>query len=82
MRNWTLMVKGTGGVATLWSVVLEGSLDGTTFSEILNHTSNVGDGENLFSGTTLFPALYYRLRCVTLTLGPASDIVATVLGQQ
>lgn len=82
MKNWTLVVVGTGAAATLWEVVLEGSLDGVVFSEILKHTSNTGDGENLYSGTTLFPALYYRLRCPTLTLGSATDIVATVLGQQ
>ena len=82
MRNWTLVVIGTGAPATLWEVVLEGSLDGTVFSEILKHTSKIGDGQNLFSGTTLFPAMWYRLRCTVLTLGPATDIIATVLGQQ
>lgn len=82
MRNWTIMVKGTGGVPTAWDVVLEGSLDGTTFSEILNHNTLIGNGENLYSGTTLFPALYFRTRIVTLTLGPASDVVVNVLGQQ
>lgn len=82
MKNWTMVVVGTGGAATLWEVLLEGSLDGTVFSEILKHTTNVGDGQNLFSGTTLFPALHFRTRCTVLTLGAASDIVVTVLGQQ
>jgi len=32
MRNWTIVVVGTGGAATLWEVLLEGSLDGVGFS--------------------------------------------------
>jgi hypothetical protein len=41
----------------------------------------IGNGENLFSGTTLFPTLYFRTRLASITLGPATDIVVTVLGQ-
>lgn len=82
MRNYTMMVVGTGAAATAWAVKLEGSLDGVVYSEIMEHNTLVGDSENLFSGTTLFPSLYFRTRCTLLTLGPASDIVVTVLGQQ
>jgi hypothetical protein len=81
LRSWTIVVVGTTAPATLWDVTLEGSLDGVKFSDMLNHTSLTGDGQHLFSGTTLFPALYIRTTVNTLTLGPATDIVVTVLGQ-
>ena len=82
MVTWTLQVKGDPVAATLWEVVLEGSVDGINFSTILSHTSATGDGINLFSGTTLFLAKYYRVNVVTLTLGGASNIVASVVGKQ
>ena len=82
MSSFTLQVTGVGGVATLWSVTIEGSLDGTTFSEIITHTSQLGDGENLYSGTTLFPVNYFRINVTALTLGPATSISANVLGTQ
>ena len=82
MRNYTMMAVGTGAAATAWAIKLEGSLDGTVFSEVMEHNTLIGDSENLFSGTTLFPALYLRLNCTQLTLGAATDVVITVLTQQ
>jgi len=82
MVTWTLQVKGDPVAATLWEVVLEGSVDGINFSDILKHTTLTGDGINLFSGTTLFLAKYYRVNVTTLTLGGASNIVASVVGKQ
>lgn len=82
MVTWTLQVTGVGGVATLWEILLEGSTDGVTFSTILKHTSLTGNGINLFSGTTLFLAKYYRINTTVLTLGPATSLTVGVLGKQ
>lgn len=82
MAIWSLQIKGVGAAATLWEVNLEGSIDGVNFSTILSHTSLIGDGINLFSGTTLFLAKYYRVNVATLTLGAATSITASVIGKQ
>jgi len=82
MTTWTLQVIGEGGSPTLWEVLLEGSTDGINFSEILKHDTLTGDGVNVFSGTTLFLASYYRVNVTALTLGPATGITANVIGRQ
>lgn len=82
MSTWSLQVSGVGGVPTAWTVVLEGSLDGVSFTEILKHTTAIGNGETIFSGTTLFLANYYRVNVTALTLGPATSIEAKVIGRQ
>ena len=82
MVTWTLQVTGVGGVPTLWSVILEGSVDGVTFTETLKHTTIIGNGKSVFSGTTLFLSNYYRVRVLLLTLGPATSISVTVVGKQ
>jgi len=38
------------------------------------------DGEVFWTRASLFPVLYFRARCVSLTLGPAAAIEATILG--
>ena len=79
-KYYTMVVKGTGGAAATWDVRLEGSLDNTNFSQILQHTNTTGDGAVLFIGASVAPALYFRARCDAVTLGGASSIVATILG--
>lgn len=78
-KHFALQVTETGTV-TSWTVVLEGSIDGTTFTTILSHTK-AGDG----SGVTVWdpravPCLYFRARCTALTLGAGTDVVARILG--
>jgi hypothetical protein len=80
IARFGLQIKGTGAAATAWDVVLEGSLDGINFSTILEHTSLVGDGQIMWSGPLDSPCLYFRSRVVSLTLGSATNIVATILG--
>lgn len=80
LKSFSIAVKGTGGVATAWDVRLEGSLDNVNFTQILAHTNVTGDGVILFPGAVLSPCLYYRSRCSGLTLGPASNIVVTIVG--
>lgn len=80
LSAFSIQVKGTAATPTTWDVRLEGSLDGTNFSQILQHTNSTGDAAVLYSGAVLSPSLYIRSRCDTLTLGPATNVVATVLG--
>lgn len=80
LQTFTLQVVGTNGTPVLWSVLLEGSLDGTNFTTILRSTDALGNGTALFSGGSLYPVLYYRIRCASLTLGLATNIVAKALG--
>jgi hypothetical protein len=82
MVTWTLQVAGVAVPATSWSIALEGSVDGVNFSEILKHTTLTGDKENLFSGTTLFLAKYYRINVLALTLGAATSVSVNVIGKQ
>lgn len=77
---FSVQVKGTGAVPTSWDVRLEGSLDGTNFSQILAHTTATGDGAVLWSGSVLSPSLYIRSRAAGLVLGSATNIVTTILG--
>jgi len=81
-QSFTIQVKGTGAAATAWDVRLEGSLDGTNFSQIIQHTDAVGDGVLKSTGTTFSPVLYFRSRCASITLGSATDIVVTILGER
>lgn len=80
--RFALQVSGTGAAPTAWSVVLEASLDNVNFSTILTHASLDGDA----NGATKWQALpaavkYFRSRDVSITLGPATNIVVNILGQ-
>jgi hypothetical protein len=80
MSKFALQVKQTGTV-TSWQVDLEASLDGTNFVQIASHTkAGDGDGAVVFTGANQFPALYFRTRCVGLTLGGGTNVVATIVG--
>src|SRR3990167_4927755 len=80
--RFSIQVVGTAAAATAWNVRLEGGLDGVNFTTILTHTDITGDGVMLFSGATQYPARYIRSRCVSLTLGSATDIVVYICGVQ
>jgi len=82
LKSYSIQVKGTGGEPTNWTVELQGSLDGVNYAKILEHKKSTGDGEVLFSGAVLSPSLYFKSQCTSLTLGPASDIVVTILGME
>lgn len=81
MRKFGLQVKGTGATPTSWTVVLEGSLDGTNYTTILTHVNGTNaDGAVVWSSAVETPCLYFRARCSALTLGGATNVVATILG--
>lgn len=82
LKKFGLQVKSTGSPATNWEVVLEGSLDGVNFSEVLNHTQGVGDGQVMWSGPLDSPCLHFRSRVLSLTLGTATNIAVTILGME
>lgn len=80
LTRYAIQVKGTGAAATSWDIVLEGSLDGVNFSTILEHVTSIGDGQVLWSGELDSPALYFRSRVIALSLGTATNVVVTILG--
>lgn len=80
--SFCLQATGTGGTPTIWNVVLEGSLDNTNFTTILNHITTTGIGVNAYTGASKFPCLYYRTRVVALTLGAATNISIKTIGMQ
>lgn len=80
LKVYSIQVKGTGAGATAWDVRLEGSNDGTNFTQIIQHTNTDLDGTVKFSAVYAFPCLYFRSRTSGLTLGGASNIVVTIVG--
>lgn len=84
-KNFSLQVKGTGAAPTAWNVVVEGSLNNTQFTTILEH-SNAGEFRSAADGETVSfnggPFFYFRSRCVSITLGSATNVVATIVGMQ
>ena len=81
-KAYAIQVTGTGAAATAWDVRLEGSLNGTTFTQILQHTTTTGDTVVLYSGALQAPSLYMRSRCAGITLGGATNVVAVITGIQ
>lgn len=76
----SIQVKGTGGAATGWTVVLQGSLDGTNWTNIRTHGTADGDGVVLFAGDNIpRPVAFVRLNVTALTLGTATNIVCTAV---
>jgi hypothetical protein len=79
LKHYSVQVKGTGAAASAWEVRLEASLDGVNFSQVLQHITSTGDGAILWA-TTPAPSLYFRSRCVSVTLGSATNLIVTILG--
>lgn len=79
VKTFAIQVKGTGAAASVWTVLLEGSIDGTNYTTIMTHTNILGE-VILWSGTNFYPVLYFRSRVTALTLGSATDISVTILG--
>jgi len=80
-KCYAMEVSGTGAPATSWTVVLEGSIDGTRFTTLMSHNTSLGDAAVLLSGANLYPMLYFRSRVSQLTLGPATNITVTIVGK-
>lgn len=79
--DWALTVVQVGGTATSWTVVLEGSLDGVTFTTILTHANTDGTGVTKWQAAGVKnPCVFYRTRCSAVVLGTATSIKAIVVG--
>lgn len=68
----------TGAGLTSYTVVLEGTLDGTNYTTIKSTTQADGDGTMVFV-TTPTPHVKVRLRCSAITLGTATNIVTRIV---
>lgn len=79
VKYFTLQVTSTG-VVTSWTVVLEGSLDGTNFTTILTHTDVIGNGVVVFIGASTASCLYFRSKCTAIVLGAGTNVIATIIG--
>lgn len=80
-KSFAIQVTGTAAAADAWNVVLEGSFDNVTFSTILTHASgSETNGQNKFSGSSFYPCKYFRSRCVSVTLGSATNLVVNIIG--
>lgn len=79
ISSFGLQVTATGPV-TGWDVRLKGSLDGTFFTQIMQHTQANLTGTVLWTGATKYPCLYFRLECISITLGGGTKITVVGLG--
>lgn len=79
MKYFAVQAKGTGAAATAWDMRLEGSIDGTNYTQLLAHATVDGDGVTKWLSTAS-PCLYFRSRCASITLGGATNVVVTILG--
>lgn len=80
-QHYALQVTGVGATATTWDIRLEGTLDGVAWTQILQHLLGSGDGAVLFTGANRFPVEEVRINVQTLTLGGASAVNVTFMGQ-
>lgn len=82
LQTFGIQVAGTGATPTSWTVVVEGSIDGTSFTTIATHTNLIGVNVALWTGSSYYPCRYFRNRCVAIVLGTATNIVVTTVGMQ
>jgi hypothetical protein len=82
VSRFSMQLKGTGAAASAWNVVVEVSLDGTTFTTILTHANTTHADGATITMLMVSPVLYFRARCVSVTLGGATNVVATVVAKE
>lgn len=76
---YSLQVKGTGAAAGSWTVTLQGSNDGTNWTDIISHTTT--DGSTAFSADAIpRPYRHLRINCSALSLSGATNVVAYAVG--
>lgn len=73
----------TNGIVTLRTVDLQVSSTGiiNEFTTIASHVTSLGSGKTIFVSTAC-PALYFRARCIELTLTPGSSVTTKILGMK
>lgn len=83
LRNFKffgIRVTGTGAAPTSWTVVLEVSVDGTTYNTLLTHTNTTDSNGAAQWSASPAPGLKFRSRCTALSLGSATNIVVDIIG--
>lgn len=80
VSKFAIMVTKTGAI-TSWTVNLEGSLNGSTFTTLVSHT-NAAPGDGLTTFTIDKPVLYWRLTCSAIVLGGGTNIIARGIAMQ
>lgn len=75
-KYFALQIVKSGAV-TAWTVLLEASLDGVNFKDILTHTEADGDGVVIWNPQPV-AGLYFRSRCTVRTGG--TNVTAYILG--
>lgn len=81
MKYFGIQLTGTGASATTWNVKLDGSLNGVTYTQLIQHTQADGDGATKWLASAS-PILYMRSRVSSLNLGGATNVVVTAVGVQ
>lgn len=76
-KEFALQVVKTGTVSA-WTVILEVSLNGTDFDDVLTHTEADLTGQIQFSGALQYPSLWFRSTCTIFT--GTGSVTATILG--
>ncbi len=79
-QYFAIQVACSTATAISWDIVLEGSLDGTNYDTILEHTQTSGDKKIIWLNECA-PCLYFRSRCKSLILGDSTGVIATILGR-
>lgn len=83
MDRFALQVTGTGTQVgtTTWTATVQGSLDGTTFTNLFSHAyPATADGATVWAADAILRPIYYlRINVSALTLGTATNIIAIVL---
>lgn len=74
--TYAFSVKGVGGAATSWTVLLEGSLDGVNWSTIATH--NATDGSIVWE-TSGKAAMHVRPNVSALSLGGSATAIAVTV---
>lgn len=78
-KYYGLQVTQTGTV-TSWTVELQVSLDGVTYTTILSHTkAGDTDGITVWAPQPI-PGRFFRTKCTAITLGGGTNVVARCIG--
>ena len=80
-KSFSLQVVAVGGSVTSWTVAVQASLDGVTYTTVLSHTQADGDAVTKFTGSSFYPARYFRANVTALTLNTATKITVNVLAE-
>jgi hypothetical protein len=80
-KHYGIVVTATGAV-TSWDVRLEVSVNGSAFTQVIQHTNVDGSGVNKWNPTTIPAAagIAFRSNCVGLVLGAGTNIIVDIVG--